>query len=137
MRIVAELTFKRRYCVGASVRVYLTADGRMYRCDGSDQPDALHPIKHFYADPQFYDFDTGKPADGEILFQTSPYIRLGRCQSVMSAGPPWYAAQCRKNKGHTGECYFGTTDEARAAFEEDVKRLQSANAEKPQPSNDR
>lgn len=34
----------------------------------------------------------------------------------MSAGPPWYGAQCKLKFGHPGACEFGTKEEAKAEF---------------------
>lgn len=44
-----------------------------------------------------------------------------QCATYMPSGPPWYASQCRLLKGHSGECEFGTEEEARQRFYEEGK----------------
>lgn len=42
--------------------------------------------------------------------------QLPRCNAHMSAGPPWYASQCRLPQGHAGEHDCGTVEEAKRAW---------------------
>jgi len=41
----------------------------------------------------------------------------------MDAGPPWYAARCKFDEGHTSDHDFGTQQEAEAAFRRSFKKM--------------
>lgn len=43
---------------------------------------------------------------------------MNRCVTFKSPGPPWYAAQCKLERGHDGPCDVGTKEEAEAEWKE-------------------
>ena len=47
---------------------------------------------------------------------------MSRCLTFKSPGPPWYAAQCSFDAGHTGEHDFGTKEQAGASFYRETRR---------------
>ena len=62
------------------------------------------------------------PRDNAALAAIVRTSGASRCTVFMSPGPPWYAARCRRESDHSGECDFGTQEEAREAFYGSMQR---------------
>lgn len=50
------------------------------------------------------------------------YLRRPACLTVMSPGPPWFGAMCRKPGGHEGDHDFPTAEEATANWDDAALR---------------
>ena len=70
---------------------------------------------------QLRDFVLALPSGSDK--RSAPPVRALRHRCFMSPGPPWYAAQCRLAAGHSGDCDFGTVEEARRAWDECTGRV--------------
>ena len=47
--------------------------------------------------------------------------RIQHCACFMSPGPPWYASQCQKPRGHKGKHRFGSKRQAGRDWRKSIK----------------